>query len=173
MDPRYPAGQYEWPASLNHKERQEALLVLESLPSQMRDAVAGLTPAQLETPYRDGGWTVRQVVHHVADSHMHSYIRCKFAMSENSPVIKPYAEKIWAAFEDGANEPLESSLAILTGLHSRFTRWFRSLQDSDWERAFVHPENGPMRLDVTLGLYAWHSRHHLAHITELRRRMQW
>jgi hypothetical protein len=173
MDLRYPIGKYDWPASLDSAARQQSLATLESFPSRLEEALAGLSPAQLDTPYRDGGWSVRQVVHHLADSHMHSYLRCKFAASEENPIIKAYDEARWARFEDGAHEPAESSLAILTGLHARWVRWFRSLEEGDWPRQFVHPENGPMRLDVTAGLYAWHSRHHLAHITELRRRLQW
>lgn len=173
MDLRFPIGKFVWPASLEAAARAQCLVTLESLPAQLKEAVAGLTAAQLETPYREGGWSVRQVVHHLADSHMHSYLRCKFAASEDRPTIKPYDEAVWAAFADGAQEPVESSLAILSGLHARWTRWFRSLPEADWQREFLHPENGPMRLDVTLALYDWHSRHHLAHITELRRRLQW
>lgn len=173
MDLRYPIGRFAWPASLSGEEREEALLHLELLPTTMRRAVAGLNESQLETPYREGGWTVRQVVHHVADSHMHSYLRCKFAVNEDQPLIKPYDEAFWAAYEDGANAPIEWSLSILDGLHARWTRWFRSLDDSQLARVFVHPENGPMRVDVTIGLYAWHGRHHAAHITNLREREGW
>lgn len=173
MDLRYPVGKYDWPASLDAAAREQSLVTLESLPSRLREALAGLAPDQLDTPYRDGGWTVRQVVHHLADSHMHSYLRCKFAVCEENPAIKAYDEAQWARYEDAAHDPVESSLAILTGLHARWVRWFRSLEEGDWSRQFVHPENGPMRLDMTASLYAWHSRHHLAHITELRRRLQW
>lgn len=173
MDQQYPIGRFSWPASLTTEQRQEVLQHIEMLPLAMREAVAGLNEDQLDTPYREGGWTVRQVVHHVADSHMHSYIRCKFAVNEDKPLIKPYDEGFWADYEDGAHAPINVSLAILDGLHARWANWFRSLNDTQWERAFVHPENGPMRLDITAGLYAWHGRHHTAHIIHLREHQGW
>jgi len=164
-DPRYPIGKYSRPASISSAERRQFLRDIEDLPANLEKAVSGLTEAQLDTPYREGGWTIRQVIHHVADSHMHSYIRCKFALSMNNPTIMPYDEQIWAGFEDGANGPIQISLALLTSLHYRWVRWFRSLNESDFSRTLVHPENGPMTLDHVVSLYSWHGRHHTAHIT--------
>ena len=172
-DPRYPIGKYSRPESISKAQRESFLQDIEELPSNMQRAVAGLSAEQLDTPYRDGGWTLRQVVHHVADSHMHSYIRCKFAKSMENPTIMPYDEQIWAAYDDGANAPVEVSLGLLISLHSRWVRWLRSLNDSDFARTLVHPENGPLTLDHVMALYSWHSRHHTAHITALRTANRW
>jgi uncharacterized damage-inducible protein DinB len=172
-DPRYPIGKFSRPAAISASQREEFLRDIEDLPSNMQRAVTGLTEEQLDTPYRDGGWTLRQVVHHVADSHMHSYIRCKFAKSMENPTIMPYDEQIWAEYDDGANAPVEVSLALISSLHNRWARWLRSLPESDFERTLVHPENGPMTLDMVMALYSWHSRHHTAHITSLRAAQQW
>jgi hypothetical protein len=142
------------------------------LPMRMRAAVAGLTDAQLETPYRPGGWTVRQVVHHVADSHLHAYIRLKFALTEEQPTIKPYDQDAWAALPD-CRLPIEASLALLDGVHARWAALYRSLAPEQFERVFHHPETGLVTVDGQLQLYAWHSRHHVAHITSLRAREGW
>jgi uncharacterized damage-inducible protein DinB len=172
-DLRYPIGKFSRPASISAAEREGFLRDLEELPSNMRRAVAGLTDEQLNTPYREGGWTLRQVVHHVADSHMHSYIRCKFAKSLEKPTIMPYDEQVWAQFDDGANAPVEVSLSLLSSLHNRWVRWLRSLPESDFGRTLIHPENGPMTLDVVIALYSWHGRHHTAHLASLRSARQW
>ncbi|HUJ73972.1 MAG TPA: putative metal-dependent hydrolase [bacterium] len=142
------------------------------LPGKARAAVAGLTQAQLDTPYRDGGWTVRQVVHHLADSHMNSFVRFKLALTEASPTIKAYDEKLWALTAD-AGLDVASSLALLEGLHTRWAALLSNLAPEQWERTFVHPESGVQKLDRTLQVYAWHCKHHVAHITALRARSGW
>ncbi len=133
----------------------------------------GLTPAQLDTPYRPGGWTVRQVVHHVPESHMNAYVRFKLALTEDEPVIKPYDEARWAMLPDIAVAPVEASLALLEALHLRWVALLESMTNAEFTRRFQHPELGPVRLDQSLASYAWHGRHHVAHITSLRQRMAW
>jgi len=135
--------------------------------------VAGLDAQQLNTPYRDGGWTVRQVVHHVPESHMHAYIRFKLALTEDNPVIKPYDEAAWAKLPDVAHTPIETSLTMLDALHERWARMLRAMDEADWKRTFRHPELGPVKLEGNLALYAWHGKHHTAHITKLRERNGW
>ena len=139
----------------------------------MRSAVSGLSDAQLDTPYRDGGWTVRQVVHHVPDSHVNSYIRFKFALTENEPTIKPYDENLWATLIDATTLPVEPSLRLLEGLHERWAAFLRSLSEADVKRKFTHPEIGTITVDQYISLYAWHSKHHVAHITTLREMKGW
>ncbi len=139
----------------------------------MRAAIAGLNEEQLDTPYRDGGWTVRQVVHHVADSHMNAYVRFRLALTEQEPVIKPYDEAAWAELADAKDAPPEISLALIDALHDRWTRLLRSMSGADFLRQFRHPELGAVPLEKNLALYAWHGKHHVAHITRLRERMQW
>ena len=139
----------------------------------MREAVAGLTEAQLDTPYRPGGWTVRQVVHHVPDSHINSYVRFKLALTEDAPVIKPYDEARWATLADATTTPIEVSLTLLESLHARWVRLLEGMTAAEFLRAFNHPESGVVRLDQNLALYSWHSRHHVAHILRLRERMGW
>ena len=139
----------------------------------MRAAVNGLSKEQLDTPYREGGWTVRQVVHHVPDSHLNAYTRFKLALTENEPTIKPYAEDRWAELADTRSTPIETSLMLLDSLHDRWVRLLRSLQPEDWKKSFRHPELGLVSLEKNLSLYAWHGRHHVAHVTELRKRMAW
>ncbi len=143
------------------------------LPSRLRSAVAGLTEEQLDTPYREGGWTVRQVVHHVADSHMHAVARFRFALTESEPTIKPYDEGAWAMLADAAGEAVEPSLGLLDGLHTRWTMLLQSLTPEQWMRAYLHPENGRTPLEEAVLLYAWHSRHHVAHVTQLRAARGW
>jgi hypothetical protein len=138
----------------------------------MRAAVAGLTEGQLDTPYRPEGWTVRQVVHHVPDSHLNSYVRFKLALTEDAPVVKPYDEGLWAKMADAA-APVEMSLVMLESLHARWVRVLESMSEADFARSFRHPELGPVRLEQNLALYAWHGKHHVAHITALRDRMGW
>jgi hypothetical protein len=143
------------------------------LPAQLAKAVAGLDDAQLDTPYRPGGWTVRQVVHHLPDSHLNSYARFRLALTETSPLIKPYEEAAWAQLSDARTAPVGPSLTLLEGLHARFVLLLRTLTDGQFARTFRHPELGENRLDWTLGLYAWHCLHHVAHINNLRIRERW
>jgi uncharacterized damage-inducible protein DinB len=172
-DPRYPIGRFTPEPSPTPESRTRHMEVIAGLPERMRQAVAGLKPAQLDTPYREGGWTVRQVVHHVPDSHLNAYIRFKLAVTEENPTIKAYDESAWAALKDSEQTPVEVSLALLDSLHQRWTVLLRSLKPEDFQRKFVHPESGPHDLDWLLGLYAWHGNHHVAHITGLRERMHW
>jgi len=139
----------------------------------MRKAVAGLSQEQLNTPYREGGWTVRQLVHHVPDSHLNAYIRCKMALTENIPTIKPYDQGAWANLKDTALTPVDVSLSLLEAIHARWVTLLRTLKTEDFQRQFKHPETGTQTIDSTVALYAWHSNHHLAHITGLRERMGW
>ena len=176
-DLRYPIGKFEWTAP--DSEAQAAPLragyidVLAKLPGHMRSAVQDLRPEQLETPYRPEGWTVRQVVHHVPDSHMNAYVRFKLALTEHEPHIKPYKEAEWAKLADSRVTPVEVSLHLLAALHARWVDLLQSMPPSDFERTLYHPEHGTLTLDRMLAMYAWHSRHHLAHITSLRERMGW
>jgi uncharacterized damage-inducible protein DinB len=172
-DLRYPVGRFKRPDKITAALRQEWLSDIEALPDKLTEAVAGLDEQQLGTPYRPGGWTVRQVVHHFADSHMNSYVRFRLALTEDKPVIKPYDEQRWAELPDAKAAPVGVSLALLTALHQRWALLLRTLDDQAFARTFSHPENGEMRLDTTLALYAWHCHHHLAHITSLRARNGW
>jgi hypothetical protein len=173
-DLRYPIGPLDVIAPAADEVRRAAIEVIASTPSLMRVAVRGLSDAQLDTPYRPGGWTVRQVVHHVPDSHMHAYIRLKLALTEDAPTIKPYNEQTWAALAD-SRMPIEVSLGLLDGVHARMVTLFRTMTPEDWIRTFNHPEypEAPRTLDWLVQGYAWHSRHHLAHITSLRQREGW
>ena len=172
-DLRYPVGKFHFEVPLTEQQKHAALDEVANTPANLRAAIKGLTEAQLETPYRDGGWTVRQVVHHVPDSHLNSYVRFKLALTEEEPTIKPYAEDRWAELADTKVTPIEVSLTLLESLHDRWVRLLRSLTAKDWKRTFRHPELGPMTLEKTLALYAWHGRHHVAHITALRERSGW
>jgi uncharacterized damage-inducible protein DinB len=169
-DLRYPIGKFNYDGPLTEQQRQAFLDDIARAPAKLRAAVTGLSEAQLETPYRPGGWTVRQVVHHVPDSHMNSYMRFKLALTEDEPTIKPYAEDRWAELADTKATPIEVSLTMLDSLHDRWVRLLRSMTAEEWKRTFRHPDLGAMTLEKTLALYAWHGRHHVAHITELRRR---
>jgi uncharacterized damage-inducible protein DinB len=173
MDPRYPIGKFEMPKEITPALRQSAIGEIAETPAKIRAAVKGLTDSQLETPYRDGGWTVRQVVHHAPDSHMNAYIRLRFALTENAPTIKPYEESAWANLEDAKNAPVDVSLNLLDALHERWVRLLRSLKPEDYARTLIHPEHGVRTVDWLLFLYAWHGRHHTAHITELRKQKGW
>ena len=172
-DPRYPIGQFTFDGVTTEAQRKKFIDDIEQTPAALRAAIQGLSPQQLETPYRDGGWTVRQVIHHVPDSHMNAYIRFKLALTEDEPTIKPYMEDRWAKTHDVHSTPLEVSLALLEALHDRWVRLLRSLQPADWKRIFRHPELGTVSLEKNLAIYSWHGRHHVAHITELRKRMGW
>ena len=172
-DPRYPIGKFDYEGPPSEAQRKKLIDDIAHAPAALRAAIRGLSPQQLDTPYRDGGWTVRQVAHHVPDSHMNAYIRFKLALTEDEPTIKPYMEDRWAELPDTRSTPLEVSLALLDALHDRWVRLLRSLQPQDWQRTFRHPELGVMPLEKTVAMYAWHGRHHVAHITELRKRMGW
>jgi uncharacterized damage-inducible protein DinB len=171
-DPRYPIGKFSYTGPLTADQKKQFLDDIEQTPARLREAVRGLSDAQLDTPYRDGGWSVRQVVHHVPDSHMNAYIRFKLALTEDDPTIKPYMEARWAELVD-SREPIENSLTMLDSLHRRWTIVLRNITDDGWQRTFRHPELGPMTLEKTLALYSWHGRHHIAHVTALRERKGW
>lgn len=172
-DPRYPIGKYQRRDTLTPEERAAHIDAIAATPRKMRDAVAGLSAQQLETPYREGGWTLRQVVHHVPDSHLNSYMRFKLALTEETPTIRPYDEAAWAELADSRETPIETSLTLLESLHDRWVRLLRSMSDADFRRELRHPEIGTMTLDAVLGLYAWHGQHHVAHITATRTRNGW
>jgi hypothetical protein len=172
-DLRYPVGPFRRPESLDEAQRRRAIDGIAATPAKLRDAVAGLTDAQVETPYRPGGWTVRQLVHHVPDSHMNAYVRFKLALTEDEPTIKPYEEARWAELADTRDTPIETSLLLLEQLHDRWVRLLRSMSANDFVRRLHHPETGVQRLDQLLAMYAWHGKHHVAHITSLRERMGW
>lgn len=170
---QYPVGRFVLPPAITPDMRAAAIDEIAALPGALSSALAGLTDAQIETPYRDGGWTVREVVHHVADSHMHAYLRTKFALTEEMPTIRPYDEGAWATLPDVAIVPISVSESLLHGIHTRWTACLRGLDDAGFARQFVHPELGPQRIDLALLRYAWHGRHHVAHVTGLRERMGW
>lgn len=172
-DLRYPVGRFQRPQSLEPKQRRAAIDTIAEAPTKLRAAVSGLTDAQLDTPYRPEGWTVRQVVHHVPDSHLNAYTRFKLALTEDTPTIKPYNEAAWATLEDSKTTPVATSLALLDAVHDRWIRILRAMSPSDFSRTLNHPENGVMNLDQMLALYEWHSRHHVAHVTTLRDRSGW
>jgi hypothetical protein len=166
---RYPVGRFD-PAAAD--PRSDQIETLRRLPQLLRDAVSGLIDPQLDTAYREGGWTIRQVVHHVADSHANSYIRVKLALTEDSPIITAYDEAAWARLAD-SRMPVDVSLPFIEAVHARLVALYESMSEEDYRRTFVHPERGPVTLANNLALYAWHSRHHLAHITGLSERMGW
>jgi uncharacterized damage-inducible protein DinB len=172
-DPRYPIGKFNGQPAANEAEREKFLRDIEETPARLKAAVQALSPQQLDTPYRDGGWTVRQVVHHVPDSHLNAYIRCKLALTEDQPTIKPYREERWAELADSKITPIEVSLGILELVHKRWMFLLRSLKAEDWTKKFRHPEIGVVTLDQTVALYSWHGRHHVAHVTSLREKMGW
>ena len=172
-DLRYPIGDFKMPASYTFADLRGAIDQIAGCPQEMRAAVAGLSDEQLDTPYRDGGWTVRQVVHHVPDSHMNAYIRTKLAVAENHPRVTAYNEADWARFVDADRAPIAPSLALLENLHVRWVSFLRSLPESAFERTLDHPENGTMSVARVVFLYKWHGMHHTAHITSLRARMGW
>lgn len=172
-DLRYPIGPFERPAQATADDRKRYVTQLELLPSELRTALAGLSEDQLDTPYRSGGWTVRQVVHHLADSHLNGYVRFRWALTEDEPAIKAYDQARWAELEDAQKMSVVPSLALLEALHTRWVRLCQSLSEAAWGRVFVHPKSGRMTLDDALALYAWHGRHHTAHVTTLRARNGW
>ncbi|MGB2897959.1 MAG: putative metal-dependent hydrolase [Candidatus Acidiferrum sp.] len=173
MDPRYPVGTFEMPAQVTASRRQQAIDELASTPAKLRAAAKGLSDSQLDTPYREGGWTVRQVVHHVPDSHLNAYVRLKLALTEEKPTIKPYDQEAWANLADSKSTPIEVSLTLLSSVHDRWDRLWRSMKPEQFARVLVHPEHGERSVDWLLFLYEWHGRHHTAHITELRKQKGW
>jgi DinB superfamily len=166
-DPRFPIGKFRAPESFSVEDRERWIGIIASAPARLRTAVTGLSVAQLDTPYREGGWTIRQVVHHVPESHMNAYIRFKLALTETDPVVKPYDEAAWARLNDVAAAPIEASLGLLDCLHQRWVVLMRGMASEEWKRQFIHPEYGRgMSLEHTLALYAWHSDHHIAHVKQ-------
>jgi uncharacterized damage-inducible protein DinB len=173
IDDRYPVGKYE-PQSYSAAQKKEWLNAIKFLPLTLENAILNLDEAQLETPYRDGGWTVKQVVHHIADSHMNAYVRFKLGLTEDNPAIRPYEEKLWAELNDVKKLPTNISLTLLHALHIRWHEALKDLSDEQWNRTVVHPEhNRQMTLWYLLGMYAWNGKHHVAHITSLRQRNGW
>jgi uncharacterized damage-inducible protein DinB len=173
-DPRYPVGKFKRPSEPQTSDERRLLIEqIAATPARMREAVAGLSEAQLDTPYRDGGWSVRQVLHHVPDSHMNAYTRVKLALTEDEPAIKPYDEAAWARMKDVVETPIETSLLLLETLHERWDTILRAMSDADFVRTLRHPDHGVMTLDWLIAMYAWHGRHHVAHITSLRERNGW
>lgn len=171
---RYPIGQYERPTVITAEDLEQYIDIIETFPSDIAKEVSHLNEEQLNTPYRDGGWTIRQVVHHCADSHMNSLIRFKLALTEDEPIIKPYQEDRWAELPDGKKLPVSHSISILEGLHARWAFLLKSLSPTDLKRTFIHPESKKIyMLDENIGLYAWHCQHHLAHITVIKRQNNW
>lgn len=173
-DPRFPIGKYAPPAQLDAAFVVASIAALEALPGELRAAVSDLDDAQLDTPYRDGGWTVRQVVHHLPDSHANAYVRHKLVMTEENPTIRPYQEALWAELPEAKSGDPELSLRLLDALHARWTAYLRALPASAFSRTFFHPQsNLSMRLDWSVGMYAWHGRHHSAQIRALRAARGW
>ncbi len=168
---RYPVGRFD--RSDRSESRASLIDAVAALPATFRAAVSNLSDAQLDTPYREGGWTVRQVAHHVPDSHLNAYIRFKWTLTEDAPRIKTYEEALWARLPDTFGTPVSVSLALLDALHERWVVLLRAMQPADFERKLEHPEWGLIDLDLMLRLYAWHGRHHTAHVTRLRERMGW
>ncbi|MGH7498477.1 MAG: YfiT family bacillithiol transferase [Gemmatimonadales bacterium] len=173
-DLRYPIGDFKYAGSLTESDRKACIGRIAAAPSSLRAAVHGLSDTQLDTPYRPGGWTVRQVVHHVPDSHLNAYTRFRLALTETSPTIRPYDEVRWAELPDARSGPIGISLGLLDALHARWVLLLRQLNSGDWARTYTHPEHRrELTLDEMLAMYAWHGEHHVAHITSLRGRMQW
>ena len=172
-DLRYPIGQFAPPASGDPEELQEWIREIDAFPKELEASVADLNDEQLDTPYRPGGWTVRQLVHHVADSHMNAVVRFRLALTEEAPTIKPYEEAAWAELGDARDAPIAPSLTILRGLHDRWVRLLSSMSEEDWAKTYHHPDYGSTPLNQALAYYAWHSRHHVAHIRSLKDREGW
>lgn len=172
QDPRYPIGPLAMVAAFDPAARAAAIGQIAALPAQLHDAVRGLSPTQLDTHYREGGWTVRQVVHHLADSHLNAYVRCKLVATEHEPPLKVWDENAWAALPD-ANGPIGGSLLIVSSLHERWAHFLRTQPASSFARTGLHSQRGPLSLDALLSIYAWHGAHHVAHITSLRRARGW
>lgn len=172
-DLRYPVGPCEWPADVSAEEKRRNLRDIAELPGKLRGAVAGLAPQHLDIPYREGGWTIRQIVHHIPDSHMNSYVRFKLALTEEQPTIKPYDEKLWAEIPEARTAPIEISLDMVDALHRRWSLMLDNMTDAGFERSIMHPEIGALKLKSMVAGYGWHCRHHVAQIVATRRRMGW
>lgn len=173
MSPSYPIGTYQ-PQVFSHQQKEKWLMDIKFLPEDLEQAILNLDEFQLNTPYRDGGWTVQQLVHHIADSHINAYTRFKLGITENNPAIKPYEEKKWALLSDVEIVPINVSITLLHALHKRLYEAIKNLSEEQWERTVIHPEHGKqMSLWFLLGMYAWHGKHHVAHITRLRENKGW
>jgi len=172
-DLRYPIGKFRAPDKITNEMRKNFIKDIEKTPKLLRKAVSGLSRKQLDTPYRPGGWTVRQVIHHLPDSHLNAYVRIKLTLTEDEPTIKPYEEHKWAELSDSFNTPISVSLDLLEALHKRWVNLLKSLSESDFQRNYRHPEIGVVNIDWALSQYSWHGKHHTAHITSLRKRMGW
>ncbi len=170
---RFPIGRLEPRTDLTDREREELILEIASMPMALLDVVRPMSDEQLDTPYREGGWTVRQVVHHLADSHINGYVRFKLGMTEDSPAIKGYDQNLWGSLDDARTAPVELSLMLLGALHERWAMWLQSLQPQDFQRTVQHPEFGEVSLEINLQIYSWHGLHHLTHIRALRDRESW
>ena len=173
VDPRYPIGRFVRPTSFTAESRKEAIAAIAGLPAALRAAVHGLSDVRLDTPYRPEGWTVRQLAHHLADAHVNAYIRTRLALTEDHPTIKPYNQVRWAELPDAKKGPLAPSLDLLEALHTRWVALLSTLTPEQFARPFHHPESGTLSLDILVAEYAWESNHHVAQITELRRRSGW
>jgi hypothetical protein len=167
---RYPIGRFSWNVTDGAAHRDDWLRAIEATPAELGRVVSGLNDAQLDTPYRPGGWTVRQVVHHYADDHMNSYVRFKLALTEDAPAIRGYDEALWAELPDARTGPIEPSLNLLTAIHQRWVAAWRALSEPEWQRTFIHPKRGPVSLEQLAALYSWHGQHHLAQVRALRSR---
>ena len=172
-DPRYPIGKFSYSGPPTAEERKKYLDDIEQTPARFHEALSSLSDQQLNTAYRDGGWTLRQLAHHLPDSHMNAYIRFKLALTEDEPTIKPYMENLWAELPEAKIAPIKVSLALLDSLHERWMLMLWQFGEADWKRTFRHPELGAMSLEKTVTLYSWHGRHHVAHVTSLREKMGW
>ncbi len=173
-DPRYPVGRFIPPPAFDLRSTRAAIAALGDLPDRVTAAVSGLDEAQLDTPYREGGWTVRQVVHHLADSHLNAYLRTRLALTEEAPTVRPYDEKGWAELPDAKSLPVTASLQLLEGLHVRWVALLGAVAEADWQRTMIHPEfKEPIALWWLVAMYDWHGAHHLAHVTRLRAREEW
>ena len=170
---RYPIGRYQLEDNIDETSIAKWIKEIEDLPQKLIEAVRGLNKDQLQTPYRPEGWTVQQVIHHIADSHLNSYVRFKLALTENKPIIKPYDEKLWAELPDSKITDVSVSLDLIKSLHRRWTTLLKQLSEEELEKEFLHPESGMKNLKETICHYAWHGKHHLAHITSLKQRMSW
>jgi uncharacterized damage-inducible protein DinB len=172
VDPRYPVGRFKRPETITPHQRMAAIAELAELPAKLAEALEGLNRDQLNTPYREGGWTVRQLVHHIADSHMNAFVRVRLALTEDWPTITAYNEKAWAMLPD-STAPVGWSAALLEHLHARWVMMLESLTEEQWARGVKHPENGPVTVEAATLIYGWHCRHHVAHITRLREKEGW
>lgn len=172
-DLRYPIGRFEKPENPTPADRRQWIEAMENTPKEVREAVSGLSEQQLDTPYRPEGWTVRQVVHHITDSHLNGYVRTKWVLTEDNPVIKTYDQRLWAELPEGRSGALELSLPLLESLHRRWCETLRAADSAAWSRTFQHPEWGAVPLEFMVALYAWHGAHHIAHIRGLRERQNW